>query len=243
MGLLSSNTLFHFTDKNSLLNIIKQKQFMPKYSLEEFEYEYNKKFKIGIPMVCFCDIPLSKIHEHISDYGNYGIGMSELWIKRYRLNPLLYLRAGSELFSLINISIQRLHNKENKTTEDMDQIFDLYKILRFTKQFEGENKKGKTKKLYDEKEWRFVPDKLVFGSEYVIIPEEEYKDNVITQENNSLKDSPMLFDFENINYIIIKEENEREEIINLIDLLDKDKKFKNIIISKIISTELIKNDF
>ena len=79
---ISSNCLFHFTNSaENLLNIL-ENEFNPRYCLENLKFlDFSPKmtdyFEIAIPMVCFCDIPLSKIKTHISIYGNYGIGMKK----------------------------------------------------------------------------------------------------------------------------------------------------------------------
>lgn len=33
----------------------------------------------AIPMVCFCDLPLSLIAKHLKEYGCFGIGMTKRW--------------------------------------------------------------------------------------------------------------------------------------------------------------------
>jgi hypothetical protein len=86
---LSSNSLFHFTYKNALLRILKE-QFKVKYCFEII-YTHEIPFEFGIPMVSFCDIPLSEVKEHMNKYGSYGIGMNMKWAKNNGLNPVLYI--------------------------------------------------------------------------------------------------------------------------------------------------------
>jgi hypothetical protein len=82
--MISSNTLFHFTDKRENLINILENEFRPHFCLENFNFfahdmNYREGFEIAIPMVCFCDIPLSQARIHMKHYGEYGIGLSKEW--------------------------------------------------------------------------------------------------------------------------------------------------------------------
>jgi hypothetical protein len=96
---VSSNTLFHFTDSAENLIRILENDFLPRFCLEELEL-FRKGdtplIDMAIPMVCFCDLPLSNIGEQLSAYGNYGIGMSKEWGIRQGINPVLYLTPNSD---------------------------------------------------------------------------------------------------------------------------------------------------
>src|SRR4030042_2244627 len=114
MPAISSDTLFHFTSKDNLLGIL-ENEFYPRISLEHYQVNETTSFKIGIPMVCFCDIPLSMTYSHMTDYGKYGIGMSKEWAKRNKLNPVLYLHKGSQATQLID-------NVLNSITGDITEV-------------------------------------------------------------------------------------------------------------------------
>lgn len=76
---LSANTLFHFTNNiDNIINILTN-EFSPRYCMESFEFLGGCDLEIAIPMVCFCDIPLSQIKNHIENYGGYAIGLSKEW--------------------------------------------------------------------------------------------------------------------------------------------------------------------
>ena len=89
MGIVSANTLFHFTSKLDYLEGILESDFIPRYNLEDINLA-GRSIKIAFPMVCFCDIPLSSISEHLDKYGQYAIGMSINWANKNGLNPVLY---------------------------------------------------------------------------------------------------------------------------------------------------------
>ena len=97
-NVLSSSTLFHFTNTAEKLLGILENEFYPRYCLEEWtvvKLGTTEPHEIAIPMVCFCDLPLSKISEHLQFYGSYGIGLSKQWGVIKGINPVLYLNKGT----------------------------------------------------------------------------------------------------------------------------------------------------
>lgn len=100
MSILSPNTLFHFTPSlDSLLGILRD-TFYPRYCYDEFDLVDNDAQSFvedAIPMVCFCDIPLSLLVDHISTYGQYGLGMTKKWGLGKKLNPVIYFNKNSHL--------------------------------------------------------------------------------------------------------------------------------------------------
>lgn len=68
-----SSTLFHYTPNlGSVLDILKD-GFKYGYCIENF---FDQLFAC-IPMISFCDIPISQSYEHSSKYGNFAIGLSK----------------------------------------------------------------------------------------------------------------------------------------------------------------------
>lgn len=90
---LSAQTLFHFTKFKNLKSIIANKAFKPSYSFEIFMNDEDKIF--AYPMVCFCDIPLSRINNQANQYNSNGIGLNRTWGSINGLNPVFYLQPGS----------------------------------------------------------------------------------------------------------------------------------------------------
>jgi hypothetical protein len=89
---ISANTLFHFTSKLDYITNILTNEFTPRYCMESFGYlnEENNLLEIALPMVCFCDIPLSQIRNHIKNYGGYAIGLLKEWGISNGINPVMY---------------------------------------------------------------------------------------------------------------------------------------------------------
>lgn len=106
----AANTLFHFTGKNeqsenaidTILSILKD-GFRAGYCPEVLEDIPNQKNINGnsniafIPMICFCDIRLSQIKNHVDNYGNYGIGLKKDFTNHQRLNPVHYINFTSSV--------------------------------------------------------------------------------------------------------------------------------------------------
>src|SRR5438552_2629153 len=94
----SANTLFHFTGVRALKGILRN-GFYPKYRKENLSVATPRisKYKNAyVPMVCFCDLPLSRIRQHIDFYGEYGIGMrKEGWGIERGISPIIYLPVQS----------------------------------------------------------------------------------------------------------------------------------------------------
>src|SRR5437660_12748311 len=90
---LSANSLFHFTGSlENLLNILRE-EFRPRFCLENFNLLQSaaldeEELEWALPMVCFCDLPLSQTGFHLSVYGDYGIGLTKEWGKRNGIAPV-----------------------------------------------------------------------------------------------------------------------------------------------------------
>ena len=108
---LSANTLFHFTkDSNTLLSILSTK-FYPRLCLEKNFFTVKEVGKIAIPMVCFCDIPLSQISEHVEHYGEYAIGLKKSWAIKNGITPILYTHRESLITKNIGKNIQTCNDE------------------------------------------------------------------------------------------------------------------------------------
>ncbi len=96
----NTGTLFHFTKSSSILKKILNEGFRITYCKEEFEDSF-----LGIPMISFCDIPLSRTDQHKKAYGRYAIGLDKEkllldQILKHLLNPVVYCHAANLANSL-----------------------------------------------------------------------------------------------------------------------------------------------
>jgi hypothetical protein len=266
---LSSNTLFHFTDKaENLINILFE-GFKPRFCLEQFtsfDLIFGPKFRKeilkddnweeAIPMTCFCDLPISLIASHLEFYGSYGIGLSKEWGINNGLTPITYIHDNSiqikylhEIASIVWKSRKDYKPQPGKVTPTTF----IFELGGFFKPYAGEIwrlNRYVTKRFYDEREWRHVPllnpnGEIEFSEDYRLSKSEflnelkRAKANKYLGENHSLK-----FEMKDIKYLIIKSDDQAEAMTEAINSLETiSSKEKTILITKIISSEQIKNDF
>lgn len=127
---VSANTLFHFTSDVSNLIGILTNNFYPRYSLEDFSTFYTKDMarrlgysNIAIPMVCFCDIPLSNIRHHINVYGRYAVGLTKEWGKRKKISPVMYALDNSISARVIRRGSSRIEKAIHKTNNHISKLY------------------------------------------------------------------------------------------------------------------------
>jgi hypothetical protein len=239
---ISANSLFHFTKRlDNLLGILKN-EFIPKYREEEFTFsKVRDKYSLFVPMVCFCDLPLSQIKNHVSEYGEYGVGLSKEWGVSNGLNPVIYLQKGTVISDAITEIGNFIFKHKNTIADVTTDISASTNMLRaFIKPYELEDVfDGTTIRYYDESEWRYVPKLPVFAA---INPSKAIKvlNNAIAID----KSVRLRFEPEDVKYIIVKKEDERLEMIHSIQSI-KSKYTEDqrlILISKIFVTNDIMSD-
>lgn len=249
MTTISSNTLFHFTPSAEYLISILTNNFQPRYCLEKLNIVEEEEIEIAIPMVCFCDIPLSQIKDHVNTYGNYGIGMTKKWAQTNALNPILYISEESKVLANLKEILITFTNEELRSIEQLRPATIAYlNIIRYLKQYEGDFSRGSTiiknVKFYNEREWRYTPD---WTDENPLFLSKNDFENPIKKAhaNEKLKNSTLAFYPSDIAYIIVKEE---KEIFSMITALKQikgryDPNTIEVLISRIITCDQILNDF
>jgi hypothetical protein len=167
-------------------------------------------------MVSFCDIPLSEIKDHISKYGEYGIGLTKEWANRNRLNPVLYVARNSYLASSYAKALDDfvLLDGSREASESDKALTD---VLRYIKNYEGDlDRKGSLRKDYrfsDEREWRYVPP---FNTECEMLVGEDYYANHAPLVDQPIRQLRLYFEPNDIRYIIIRDDSEISEFIDIL---------------------------
>jgi len=246
---LSSNTLIKCVKHYDHLLSIFNDGILPRWNLEDFSFlsDSNKdSLRMGFPMVCFSDIPLSKLKDHYEEYGEYAIGLTKEWGMKNGINPVMYLSSKDSLVNkyyikMINsiFSKSGTHPLEYKKFERIN----LIKGLRYLKPYQG-SQNGKDRLFYDEKEWRYMPD--TENESEIFCPESLFDNSnrlISEKKNKVLKKYALNFELEDIKYVILPNDLEVEKFYTY---LKSDRKYKANyvkIIRKIITAEEIKVDF
>ncbi|WP_143525931.1 abortive infection system antitoxin AbiGi family protein [Rhodanobacter sp. C05] len=217
------NTLFHYTKEKAALWGILENNFKISYARERIFGQYEHVF-FAAPMVSFCDLRLSEATDHMRAYGNYGIGMTKEWAIKMHLNPVLYLSKMSHLTDTHIVSMGKFlrHIREevvdSNEDERMTRVYhDLLNTYRISKNYEGDliRKDGTIEHNYrfaNEREWRYVP---AWESPFPgYVPLENIETDERKDHYNSLVGAACLkFEPDDIRYLIIEDEHERDELI------------------------------
>jgi len=248
---LSANTLFHITPSINFLKSILSNGFAPRYCIEEigfFTPFTNGSEMIAQPMVCFCDIALSSIKEHVNKYGAFGLGMTKEWGRSNGISPVTYVYEHSSTANLIRLITWK--TLEMRVNDESSQFLGLLQILKnYYKSASGHMyKNGKFQDIlynfYDEREWRYVPFGLIekvasIEPEIRAFLEKEIFDNEKEREkNNSIlfRNCTLKFKHEDVKYIFVKSHADFELLSDFIEdeyLKNESKNIKRNFIGKI----------
>jgi hypothetical protein len=250
----SANALFRFiTNIDYLKDSIRYKAIIPRYNEEMIDYlELEKHKKIAFPMACFCDIHLNKLVPHMKFYGQYGIGLNKLWGISQGIQPIQYVNPKSTLVNDYKIVFEK---SLNASEEDKKIISDhsnyLSTQLLFMKPLAGQmfrNGKYEYMNFHDEKEWRFIPYINNATTELpLLIPPNHLNPKAYASYSEGIikcQDLWLKFEYENIKYLIVEKENDRKELIEFIkNQLGMSKQEKDIMISKMLVFNELKEDW
>lgn len=208
---ISTNSVIHYT--SSIQNIfgILAEGFRIKYCLETLVTNDEGKLNSAFTMVCFCDIPLSEIRNHVDSYGYYGIGLTKEWAKKKKLNPVLYIDSNSTIGPNLIRQLRRIANSRDDSDDSRDLIDEFAEIMCYTKNYEGEITKGvdllKNYRFYDEREWRYIPSMQEIEPAWQLAVGKRYLANK-AEFNDKVSHVRLTFEPKDIAYILIKSEEE-----------------------------------
>lgn len=241
-----SHTLFHFTDSVETLEKIIRTGFWPRYCAEDFRWYNEQLGYVAYPLVSFCDIPLTRIKDHVGFYGGFGFGMSREWAIRARLNPVIYLSENSALrYSILNLAQPEYFVLPAQVPKFIDHLFEVLALIKplsgkMTRSGGGEADKD----FYLENEWRFTPT-LAQGRK--CIPIQKFEAEQDTYNKYTFDNCLLRFDIKDINYIIVQEEADRAAFFTILNQLEADGEYDRAQLqslrSNVISLERIEKDF
>jgi Putative abortive phage resistance protein AbiGi, antitoxin len=209
-----SDNLFHFTRNLDRLKSILLDGFKPRYCLEDTRWLGLKWKFIAYPMICFCDIPISRITQHTDFYGDYGLGMSKDWGLTNRLTPVLYAAPGSLTSKIADFLLVLDHEGHpNKKELEKKTIDHLHGLLNLIKPITGQMQVGSElieKDFYQENEWRYVPlyGRMIF--EELFTAEQD-------RANLEVESSKLTFSPKDIKYIFVKDDSEIPSLVDFIN--------------------------
>lgn len=257
--MISANTIFHFTNSIENIKNILTKSFQPRYCLERIDYlNSNEKFDFAIPMVCFCDIPLSQITEHINTYGHYAIGLKKDWALNKGISPIIYIHPHSRTNIIFNgffqnsirlDSLKKYLTKENSVENSLEALEFMFYLKKYKGDMWRNSKLQKDIMFYNEREWRYVPQlrEILKINPRLILNKDLFNDEKVQKvENEKISCLDLGFVPNDIKYIIVNKETERIDMSRAIEEIKGNSFTHNdltVLKSKIISVEQIREDF
>lgn len=250
MSTFRTGSLFHYTDWKGLKSIL-QTGLIPNYCKEEHPQWDGETEITGIPMVSFCDIPLTSSDAFTSRYNrHHAIALSKKIAGEKHINPLLYMVDEKLAWTLASnrMNEERLKEEYEKQTVDLkgatdvqDAIFEkVYAGLKstwaklavqhlygYTKRYIVKHR-GEDVVTYEENEWRYVvgeSDKVKW-----YWGEEEYNkwrgDGERKPEPSpELKELKIKFEPKDVNHIIVERD---EQVPRMIDFIGSLRQFGGI---------------
>lgn len=255
----SANALFHCMKKfKYLTDTLRNKALIPRYNEEVIKYlNIPELTRIVFPMTCFCDIYLKKLKLHMFTYGKYGIGIDKDWGITHGIQPIHYINPNSELskdFSeVFTYSISQLNEDTDESINSEKYSNYLLTNLLFMKPLSGEmyiSGEYESKNFHDEKEWRFVPN--INNIQDIELPQIITDESIMnpTARNSfsdgikQCKDLWLNFEYGCIKYLIVKENTERNELIDFImEEIEMKQNEKYVLISKILVYDELSEDW
>lgn len=212
-----SASLFHFTRSLDILKSVLKDGFWPRYCLEDVEWQGREENDfIAFPMVCFCDIPMSRISEHVNFYGNFGIGLTKEWGAKNNLNPVFYFSGDNPLHGALKSLTTTVSNLEEPQNEK--GFIDIRYILAHSKPTKGRMiiaGEPVTKDFYQESEWRYVPQKEGIR-DYLRLKSFNNKKTLEKLNLKSQKECMLKFLPSDVRYIFVPTDSEVPAIMNFI---------------------------
>lgn len=217
---LSSNVLWHQTNKTGLKGILDKKGFFYSYSLENINSK-NTIFKAAFPMVSVCDFPLSEFGEYIQRYGNYSIGLSREWGIKQGFTPVWYCEENSPALEMQMEHFHELLKLVNDDTVENSEYERFIYLISYIKNYERElpKKLYTVYRFYDEREFRTVPRPKILKSNGIelFLTENEYKIYKARTGNSLIKSMIIPFEWEEIRFIIVENDDNIDEFKEIVE--------------------------
>lgn len=233
-----SKTLTHWTGRDKpdseafqiIENIIKTKKLFLTYCPNYPNLPDNRQ--IRTMMVCFTDIPLHLSQEHCARFGKFGIGFSKEKMTQYGANPVLYTtKEMNERVETFISLIGRLQSEEvdrewrdSKLNNDVgdryqftsEQFYAMFELAGFMQNYQYND----TSIDYYQREWRINYETLpkALGLEPQDTAGQGALHGYIGSGNKKKTACSMLFDLNDIDFIVVPREYEEQTRILMNEL-------------------------
>lgn len=213
---LSSNILWHQTNKECFYEILKSKKLRYSYCLEKIILGFNLD-PIAFPMISVSDYPLSEIGSNKWAYGNYNIGFTQEWGVKAGFSPVWYCSFGSRgLLQLNKLLVDAIKTKSEPL---LSTAMYMFSNMKFDKSTLITHKKiYKEYRYYDEREWRCIPDikEMHEAKVWPFLMENHYKEYKKAHDGQSLLDMGVEFQYDNIHYIIVEKDEDVQKTRDIV---------------------------
>lgn len=287
MNPISASSLLHFTKEKKALKGILGKGFRLSYCCEDipatinmnqiypqgasfFRPSLNGNTHFAIPMICFCDIPITRAKSHSNIYGKYILGIDKNMAQTVygnSLNPVLYRTSENIQLALNDLSVIKA-GSDIDVSGCHNHLRSINHIIGSTKPYSGNFKNKSNHCFYDEREWRIlIPSDYSDDTKwYWNISQEEFqkKKNEINktlwhskyayraltvEDTKNIEDERVLTQF--ITHIIVAKEKTIPEFVKFILNIKQplfgysnvSEQTRNLLVSKITSFERIEKDY
>jgi len=215
---LSSNILWHQTNRDGFYGILKSKRLRYSYCQERIVPEF-KLFPIAFPMISVSDYPFSEIGNNKWAYGDFCIGFKQEWGVKVGFSPVCYCSLESRVLSQLNNLLKEAIRTDSKKYFGLSLF--LFANMKFVKApLITKTKTFKEYRFYDEREWRVVPY-ITETDEAEVLPfltEDGYKEYKANHNDSSLLDIGVDFQYEDIHYIIVESEDDVQRTRDIVGM-------------------------
>lgn len=236
-----TSSLFHFTKDPGVLIRILETGLIPNYCREDLSY-FDRKVNVGVPMISFCDIPLTRTSMFKARYGDYAIGLSKEWALKKQINPILYVnderilvslgflrayyrtldeevkeRGGSETSISVNLLSQKSLDGIKAFVNRNNAKDAVYSLMGYMKRYISKGPDGSDQSNYIENEWRYVVTGEGIDWKWSLDEYKKWRGKGDKPEpSDALKAQRLTFNVEDITHIIVKTESEVHHFVDAI---------------------------
>lgn len=213
---LSSNILWHQTNKKGFYDILKSKKLRYSYCQERIIPEFRFK-PIAFPMISVSDYPLSEIGNNKWAYGNYCIGFKQSWGIKVGFSPITYCSLGSR--GLLQLNLLLVDAIKNDVRSRFGVVMYMFAYMKFVQApLVTKHRRFKNYRFYDEREWRVVPyiTETENAEIWPFYNEEDYKQYKKEHDGSSILEIGVDFEGDDISYVIVEKEDDIKETRKLV---------------------------